>query len=223
MTSSSIGACVPISQYPENPSPLVLEAKKAIATTAANANAHNISRARSFIVAYLKNADIFFVPNRNDANMRDDLQIALALSAGALYVYVGLQKADAPEWAFDVLVIIGALIVAGVLYKLLSGKSRGGDSKRPRKTRVPSVEWGPRGRGAAGFSPAGSSMETTLVPGKTQKLSPPAAAAAKEPSPFEPDVLSEWTTTLAPGQTSWDSSTMTPRTDEIAGFAFGGR
>lgn len=157
--------------------------------------------------------------------MSKELKVALALAAGALYVYLGVRKGDAPDWAFDLLTIIGVLIIGGALYKLFVPEHRrSGRASSGAPERSP-TQWGPRGRGGSEFSAAGGRMTTTLAPALTQ---PPVLreknhAQPSEPSAFEPDVLAEWNSTLAPGQTSWDSTTLSPKETEIAGFAFGGR
>lgn len=155
--------------------------------------------------------------------MGDEIKIALALSAGALYLYLGIRKGEAPDWAFDLLAIIGVLIIGGALYKLFSPRGGRGDKRSSGSTRRPVVQWGPRGRGGSEFSKAGERMTTTLAPSVERAPPPTGAALASGPQGFEPDILAEWTSTLAPGQTSWDSTTLSPRETEVSGFAFGGR
>jgi hypothetical protein len=161
--------------------------------------------------------------------MGNELKIALALAAGALYIYVGVRKGDAQNWAFDLLAIVGVLIVAGALYRLFVPGGRRG--KQGSATPRPAVSLATPLQGkqsvvADEYSAPGYQMITTLapatspiVPKKDKYNAPPSGG----PTPFEPDVLSEWTSTLAPGQTSWESTTFSPKESEIAGFAFGGR
>jgi hypothetical protein len=222
MASSSIGAWVDSSKNFENPSRDIFEEIAHRRETKAAKAIHATRLAvRDFIDFAL---EIFsFVTESANEDMGKELKIALALAAGALYVYVGIRKGEAPDWTFDVLAIIGVLIVAGALYKLFAPEKR--RSNRGAAFERPAASWGPRGRGGSEYSSAGERMTTTLAPALTQSpvLREKGQAQPTGPSAFEPDVLAEWSATLAPGQTSWDSTTLSPKETEIAGFAFGGR
>lgn len=134
-----------------------------------------------------------------------DVKTAIALGAGALYVYVGIQKEESANWTFDALLVVGLLLIGTVLYGLF--KKSGGRAHR-RGTRAPFER--PRAT-AIQQSASPRAAAPTPSPARTQQAAAPRRNDDAPPAPLAMDMsdsLAEWTTT-APGQNSW-SQTLTP-------------
>ena len=158
--------------------------------------------------------------------LSNDAKTAIALGAGALYVYIGVKKEEAANWTFDALLVVGILLIGTILYGLFKQRSNG---KRRKATTAPFE----RPSYTAPVLPPGNS-NVPPAPSPVAPIAKPAQKAQATPAgdaaPFAPfsasDSLAEWTTT-APGQNSWDP-TLTPiyqkpgapPLQDIQGFSF---
>jgi hypothetical protein len=146
-----------------------------------------------------------------------DVKTAIALGAGALYVYVGIQKEEAANWTFDALLVVGLLLIGTILYGLFK---KGGGGARRRGTRAPFAR-----PYASPIAPGNAAPVATPAPARTQPPPPPAQKSEAAPfSTHASDSLAEWTTT-APGQNSWNP-TLVPIQQkpgapvDVQGFSF---
>ena len=102
------------------------------------------------------------------------VRAAIHLAIGALLVWVGHQKTESPSWAYDALLVCGAVIVLRVLWAKLYGR---------------------RGKTAAGgkaLLPAPASTSSPLLPGR---LLDPTAANPASVAPMDTSAaLRAWET-----------------------------
>lgn len=149
-----------------------------------------------------------------------DLRNFATVAVGALYVWVGIKRQEAPDWAFDAVLVLGILVVASVVYKLFVSRKHDGTGRPKRSWKWASSR--PRMAGNPNFGTARPATANGGIPSppKTVAVASSAAIANNSgsgpggvnatlrPEPtgvkgtdFGSDTLAEWTSSVAPGST----------------------
>lgn len=120
-----------------------------------------------------------------------DAKKLLAAAAGALYVWMGVKRQDSPDWAFDVLFVLGLLVLGALLFGVVAEARHargGGGPGTGTAAPFPSPTWMPvGGTASAAAAAAGAARQrraATLPPTPTM---PPAGtplhAITDQPAP----------------------------------------
>lgn len=146
-----------------------------------------------------------------------DLRNFATVAVGALYVWVGIKRQEAPDWAFDAVLVLGIMVIASVIYKLFV-------SRKPRGSKAPGRKWAWSGArpvitkapSAARAASVGPPVAPKLTSSASAIASGAAIGASLRPEPLDAtevydrnesgpmglaggDTLAEWTSSVAPG------------------------
>ena len=144
-----------------------------------------------------------------------DLRNFATVAVGALYVWVGIKRQEAPDWAFDAVLVLGIMVIASVLYKLFVSR-KSSRTKAPRKWdwagARPAITKAPAARAASVGPPvapkltsSASAIANGIAGGASLRSEPHGASEVYDRGESGPmgltggDTLAEWTSSVAPG------------------------
>ena len=143
-----------------------------------------------------------------------DLRNFATVAVGALYVWVGIKRQEAPDWAFDAVLVLGIMVIASVLYKLFVARKPRKQPKWAWAGARPAITKAPAARRAASVGPpvapkltsSASAIANGFAGGASLRPEPLGATEVYdrggESGPMGltgGDTLAEWTSSVAPG------------------------